>query len=74
MFVPQPLRPAPPPEQVDTRRLVTIGTSLFAIAAVVIALVPEWREQSDGLWLWTAIAGAGLGLLGQVVMRWQKAP
>lgn len=72
--MPQQLRPAPPPEQVDTRRLVLIGTALFALAAVVISLVPSWREHSDGLWLWTAVAGAALGLLGQLVMRWQKAP
>lgn len=72
--MPQQLRPAPPPDQVDTRRLLLIGTALFALAAVVIALVPSLRVRSDGLWLWTAIAGAGLGVIGQLVMRWQKAP
>lgn len=72
--MPEPLRPPPPPEQVDTRRIVTIGTVLFVIAAVVIAVVPSLREHGDGLWLWTAIAGAVLGVIGQLVMRWQKAP
>lgn len=68
------LRPAPEPVQLDTRRFVLAGTVLFAIAAVVIALLPSLRDRSDGLWLWTAIAGAGLGLLGRAVMAWQKAP
>lgn len=72
--MPTSLRPAPPPDQVDTRRLVLIGTVVFAVAALVIAVVPSWRAHSDGLWLWTAVAGAGLGVLGQIVMRWQKAP
>ena len=72
--MPEKLRPAPPPDQVDTRRVVAIGTILFAVAAVVIALVPSWRGAADGRWLWTAIIGAALGLLGQLVMRWQKAP
>lgn len=68
------LRPAPEPVQLDTRRFVLIGTILFLVAAVVIAVVPSLREHADGLWLWTAIAGFGLGLLGQAVMTWQKAP
>lgn len=72
--MPKKLLPAPPPEQVDTRRVVGYGTVLFALAAVVIALDPSWRSHEDGLWLWTAVAGALLGLLGQLVMRWQKAP
>lgn len=68
------LRPAPEPVQLDTRRIVLIGTILFAIAAVVIALVPALRNGADGVWLWTAVAGAALGVLGQAVMAWQKAP
>ncbi|MFV0535407.1 MAG: DUF2530 domain-containing protein [Cumulibacter sp.] len=69
-----PLRPAPEPLQLDTRVITRVGTALFALAAVIIALVPSLRDQSDGLWLWTAIAGAVLGVLGQAVMAWQKAP
>ncbi|WP_153506489.1 DUF2530 domain-containing protein [Cumulibacter manganitolerans] len=72
--MPKNLRPAPPPEQVDTRRVVTVGTLLFAVAAVVIALVPAWRAADGGRWLWTAVLGAALGVLGHLVMRWQKAP
>lgn len=72
--MPTQLRPAPEPVQLDTRRIVLVGTVLFGIAAVVIVLVPALREGADGLWLWTAVAGTGLGLLGQAVMAWQQAP
>lgn len=72
--MPKQLLPAPEAVQLDTRRIVLIGTVLFAVAAVVIAVVPALRQQSDGLWLWTAVAGAALGLVGQAVMAWQKAP
>lgn len=68
------LLPAPPPVELDTRRFVLIGTILFALAAIVIGLVPALRQQSDGLWFWTALTGALLGIVGQGVMRWQKAP
>lgn len=72
--MPTKLRPAPEPVQLDTRRIVLLGTTLFAIAAVVIVFVPSLRNHADGVWLWTAIAGAALGMLGQAVMAWQKAP
>lgn len=69
-----PLRPAPPPDQVNLRLFVMIGTAVFLVAAALIAALPSLRNLDDGLWLWTAISGAALGLLGMVVMRWQRAP
>ena len=69
-----PLRPAPPPEQINLRRLVYAGTALFGVAAIVLAVLPWSREPGNGVWVWTAVSGAFLGLLGLVVMRWQKAP
>lgn len=72
--MPDRLRPAPEPVQLDTRRIVRAGTVLFAIAAVVTVIVPALRTHSGGVLLWTALTGAALGLLGQAVMAWQKAP
>ncbi len=70
-----PLKPAPPPRQVDTARIVRLGVALFAIAAVVLLLLPWSRDNADNrVWLWTAVAGMVLGLAGLLVMRWQKAP
>jgi hypothetical protein len=55
---------------VDAGRIVAIGTALWAAAFVI--LLPFWsrlREGDDLLWLWTCLCGAGLGLLGLVVIR-----
>jgi hypothetical protein len=53
------------PLDVDGVRTVEIGVVLWAIAFV--ALLPFWgRLEEDGRlwWLWTCLAGFGLGLLG----------
>lgn len=44
---------------------MTVGTVLWAVAT--IALIPFWGTlQGDGRqwWLWSALAGFGLGLIG----------
>ncbi|MFD1859186.1 DUF2530 domain-containing protein [Aeromicrobium camelliae] len=53
------------PMDVDGVRTMTVGTILWAVLA--IALIPFWgtlREDGTQWWLWTALAGFGLGLLG----------
>ena len=58
-------QPALRPFDVDGVRTVAIGTVMWAVAFVVLAL---FREELDevgmGWWLWTCLAGVGLGLLG----------
>jgi len=69
------LKPAPPPRQVDTARIVRFGIVLFAIATVVLLALPWSRDNPDNrVWLWTAIAGVVLGFAGLAIMRWQRAP
>jgi hypothetical protein len=60
---------APPPTvtPVDTDgvRTVAVGTALWALALVL--LLPfrgRLEEAGNGWWLWTCVAGTGLGLLG----------
>jgi hypothetical protein len=44
---------------------VAIGTVLWAVAFVVLAVFrDELSDQGVGWWLWTCLAGVGLGLLG----------
>jgi hypothetical protein len=65
---PAPRRPEP--LDVDAVKVVTIGTVLWGVAFV--ALVPFWGRLSDdghGSWLWTCLAGLGLGLLGIELCR-----
>ncbi|HEY0485933.1 MAG TPA: DUF2530 domain-containing protein [Mycobacteriales bacterium] len=69
-----PARPTPEPLDVDAVRVVTGGTVLWALAG--LALLPFHAGlASDGhtWWLWTCLAGAGLGVLGIVYCRRRRA-
>lgn len=62
-----PARSAATSKPVDTDgvRTVTIGTALWVVALVVLLLFRgRLDEAGNGWWLWTCLAGAGLGLLG----------
>ena len=49
----------------DEVRVVTVGTVLWAIAAIVsFALRGRLEAACHGWWPWTCLAGVGLGLLG----------
>ena len=53
------------PLDVDGVRTMTVGTVIWGVIA--IALLPFWgtlQDQGRTWWLWTAIAGLGLGLMG----------
>ena len=65
---PHPPKPAPPPLQVDTVRVVLIGTALWAIALVVLLLL---GDRVDSLWVWTCVAAIVLAVVGLGVMRLQ---
>jgi len=53
------------PFDVDGVRTVAVGTVLWAAAFVILALNRgSLDEQGLGWWLWTCLAGVGLGLLG----------
>jgi hypothetical protein len=55
----------PAPVDVDGVRSVTIGTALWVAAFVVLlAMRDRLVESGTQWWLWTCLAGAGLGLLG----------
>ncbi len=53
------------PMDVDGVRTMTVGTVLWGVVAV--ALIPFLGTLSEGQrtwWMWTALAGLGLGLIG----------
>jgi uncharacterized protein DUF2530 len=66
--VPAPTRPSPPPLQVDTTRVVQLGTALWAVALVVLLLL---GDRVDRVWTWTCVAGIALAGLGLLIMRRQ---
>lgn len=70
-----PHRPIPEPAlrplDVDGTTTVAIGVALWGIAGLVLLVF--FREQlvaeGRGWWLWTCLAGFGLGLLGWTYCR-----
>ncbi len=62
---PEERRPDPEPLQTDDRKAIGVGTVIWAVLAVV-ALVfrAELQRAGDGWWVWSAVAGFALGILG----------
>ena len=60
------LRQAPVPAvDVDGLNVVTAGTLMFAVAAVILAFrLPELRADGQAWWLGVCISGFLLGLIG----------
>ena len=51
-------------------RTVLVGTVMWAVAFVVLLLLRNQLEESGRQWwLWTCVAGVGLGLLGYEYTR-----
>ena len=67
-LVTRPSRPAPPPLQVDTARVVLGGAALWVVALVVLLLL---GDRVDDVWIWTCVCGIVLAGLGLALMRWQ---
>nr|WP_232284000.1 DUF2530 domain-containing protein [Saccharomonospora glauca] len=64
------LRPTPelPTSVVSLWIPVIAGTILWLVAFVVLLICGV-----RGVWLWTTLAGGGLGLVGMGIMVWQRA-
>jgi Protein of unknown function (DUF2530) len=59
----------PPAVQVDTRRIVAAGTALWFVAFVVLLPCYSWLgHHGHRIWLWTALAGWILGLVGYAMV------
>lgn len=49
------------------------GTALwFALFVVLLFMIPTLRAHHQMLWLWTALAGWVLGLIGLSIYGWQR--
>ncbi len=58
----------------DPVRLFLVGTIVWAVGFV--ALLPFSGRLSDAgrsWWLWTCLAGVGIGLIGWEAARWRRS-
>ena len=61
-----------PAVDVDGIRVVTVGTALYAVAAVVTGLLhPRLAADGRGWWFAVCVSGFGLGLLG-LIYCWNR--
>jgi uncharacterized protein DUF2530 len=63
-------RPDPPPLATDDRTTVLVGIGVWLVA-LVVALLMHGRLADEGRtwWIWTAVTGAVLGLVGLAYLR-----
>jgi hypothetical protein len=53
------------PAQIDSQRIAVVGLAIFTVATVVLLPFYGWLGQHHHrIWLWTSIAGVGVGLFG----------
>lgn len=71
----EPLRPTPQlsPRLLALWPVVITGTTLWGLLTVVLAIAHYGFEVTPPIWLWTAISGVLLGLLGMGVMVVQRS-
>ena len=66
----RPLRMPPEPVQVDSWRVVAVGTAIWFAGFVVLLPFYGWLGRHDHrIWLWTCLAGWILGLIGLPLVR-----
>jgi hypothetical protein len=63
----------PPAVQLNSRSIVLLGTVLWFVAFVALVCAQVWAQnwaEADGHreWLWTALAGWILGLVGLLLI------
>lgn len=70
----EPLRPPPPlpARLLDLGPIVYVGTGIWLVAAIALAVARLGFGVTPAIWLWTALAGTGLGILGGGIMAWQR--
>lgn len=68
--MPPPRRPDPEPLETDDVRVVAVGTALWLLALVAaLAFRGRLADDGNGDWVWVALAGLFLGLVGLRYVR-----
>ena len=73
---PAPRKSTPPqvePMEIDSARVALVGLAIFAVATIILLPFYGWLgEHGHRIWLWTCIAGIGVGLFGFAVSHRHK--
>jgi hypothetical protein len=64
--VSRPYRPAPPPLEGNDVIITVAGTAAWAVALIVLFLLRSQLPSSSHWWIWTCLAGFGLGLFALI--------
>jgi hypothetical protein len=69
------LPPPPPlPERlVALQPLLLVGTVIWFVAFGVLLILRYGYAVGPPIWLWTALSGTVLGIIGFLIMWWQRA-
>jgi len=60
-------RPDPEPVETDDRKAMLVGIAVWVVSLAVLLLFIEPLNAAGNLWwLWTAVAGLALGLIGLI--------
>jgi hypothetical protein len=65
-------RPAPPPLEANDQLVTTIISAGWAVALIVLLVARQHIAGSDRWWIWTCVAGLGLGVFGMVYVPYLK--
>jgi hypothetical protein len=57
-------RPAPPPLEANDQLVTGVITAGWAVALIVLLAVRPDIPAADRWWIWTCVAGVGLGIFG----------
>lgn len=60
----KPYRDVPPPLEGNDRQIAAIGAAVWAVALIVVVALRDHLPRGSGWWIWTCVAGVGLGLFG----------
>jgi Protein of unknown function (DUF2530) len=55
-------RPTPPPLEGNDQLVTAVITVAWAVALVVVAVLRDHLPAGDRWWVWTCVAGLGLGI------------
>jgi hypothetical protein len=66
----KPLRPPPPlpARLLALAPIVYVGTGVWLLAALALLVL----DTVDRVWLWTAVSGTTLGIVGTLIIFWQR--